>query len=266
METTDKARELGPQTRSATAQKLTEKGHEYQRELKLKIFRQMLGKLEKDGATLLDDLTSQDEDGKSQEDAMKISRWKHNYITLLQTDNDLQPLLGADYEQHRTAHEQRLAGLETMRATIESLMPAQEESMKGQEKKTQVECVSVKSGSSRSRASVSSMKAQLYMMKVKEDQSAAELRMKAAALEEKFQMEREMKMIETQMQELKRKEERHKLDTELRIQQAKTEVIENMEREIDSSLLTSQKTGARNAQPVDGNQVTFGACLTDCMT
>ena len=46
-------------------------------------------------------------------------------------------------------------------------------------------------------------------------------------------MEREMKMIETWMQELESKEEWHRLDTELRIQKAKTEVVENMEKEIE---------------------------------
>ena len=240
---------------------MTEKGHQYQMDMKMKIWKQMLSKLEKDGKKLLDDLTSEDKEGKTQEDATKAARWRHNYVTLKQTDGDLQHLLGEGYESFRTGYDGRLREIEELRATIESLAPCEPQAAK---------CTSVKSGSSRSRASSSSsMKAQLYLMKVKEDQAAVELRMRAAALEEKRQLEREKKMIETQMQELSWKEEKHKLDTELKIQQAKTEVIEKMERQIDASLLNPEKTGEETEKtgarhPEGEKQVSSGAHLTDC--
>ncbi|XP_043229908.1 uncharacterized protein LOC122385596 [Amphibalanus amphitrite] len=248
-------------TRPAQALKMTEKGYQYQKELKLKMFRQMLIKLEKDGKMLLDDLTSEDDEDRMQQTVAKISRWQHTYIILKQTDGDLRTLLGGDYDEHRTTYEQKLMELEVMRATIESLTPAQGEDVNQKKAKDQDECSSAKSGSSRSGMS---MRAQLYMLKVKESQSTVELKTRAAALEEKCQLEREMKMMETQMQELKWKEERHKLNTELKIQQAKTEVIENMEREIDTSFLTPQEVGDGSLQTRKVNQVITGECTTDC--
>ena len=255
MKPAGKTQDEGPQTRAAQAQKLTEKGYEYNKEIKIKIFRQMLSKLKKDGQKLIDDLMSQDEEGKTQQDSARISRWKHNYVTLQQTNGDLRALLGEEYEQHRSAHEQRLNELETMRATIESLMSTQDED---KVQKSQAGCPSVKSSSSRSASSsASAVKAQLYLMKVKEDQSVAELKMRSAALEQKHQLEREM-------QELKLKQERYQLDTEMKVQKAKTEAIENIERQIDSSLLMSEKPEDAIAQTGSGNQVSLRACTTDC--
>ena len=94
------------QTQSATgsAQRLTDKGQEYQTTIKLKIFKQMLGKLEKDDKILMDDLTTQDADEQTdQAMTVKISKWKHKYILLQQTNEDLRHLLGAEYELYKAA-------------------------------------------------------------------------------------------------------------------------------------------------------------------
>ena len=251
----------GRQTRPASAQRLTEKGLEYQKTMKLKVFKQMLGKLEKDGKILLDDLTTGDRDEKAnQETADKFSKWKHNYVILHQTDGDLRPLLGAEYDVFKAEHEERLTQLYTLRATIESLMPAQDDTSGAH--KLPGKCTSVKSGSSRSAASAA-MKAQIFMMKVKETQQAAEMRARAVSLEEKQNLEREMKMMESKLQELRWKKEQQKLDTELKIRQAKEEAIETMEKKVDAYMMSSMPE-EQDPQPEEWKQRSTEAQPTDC--
>ncbi|KAF0302486.1 hypothetical protein FJT64_025414 [Amphibalanus amphitrite] len=161
----------------------------------------MLGKLEKDGTSLLDELTTQDEDEQTNEKmAKKAAKWKHSHLLLLQTNEDLRPLLGAEYEVHKSTYEDRLMQLDSTRATIESLM-LPEEVTSEKPKRRPGDCSSV-AQSSRS-SSGSAMKAQLFMLKVQESQHAAETKARAAALEEKQKLEMEMKMMESKMQELR---------------------------------------------------------------
>ena len=82
------------ETRSSHELRLTEKGREYQTGMKLKVFKQMLSKLEKDGTSLLDELTTQDENEQTNEMAKKVAKCKHNHLLLVQTNEDLRLLLG----------------------------------------------------------------------------------------------------------------------------------------------------------------------------
>ena len=84
-----------------------------------------LGKLEKDGKLLLDKLMSQDKDDEVADVSAQISKWKHDYVFLMQTNEDLCPLLGTDYEAHRVAHEGRLMNLNKMMMTMEPHLPSQ---------------------------------------------------------------------------------------------------------------------------------------------
>ena len=244
-------------TRPVRTQALTEKGLEYQRTMKLKIFKKMLGKLERDGKALLDNLTNEDETDQTSQDK-KIQKWKHNYVFLLQTDGELCSLLEEGYEAHKTEHEERMSSLNGMRAMIDSLMPVHTSDGDKPE-----DCLSVKSRSSRSSRSStgSAMKAEIFRMKMKESQHAAEMKARAAALEEKQKLEREMKMMESKMQELRWKEEQHKLHTEQRVQQAKEEAIETMEREVDSFLESTEK---QKSLCMDQKGVSTEAQPTDC--
>ena len=85
-----------------------------------------------------------------------------------------------------------------MRATIEFPMPAQN-AASGAHRLLPEDCSSARSRSSRSLA-CASMKAQMFMMKAEETQHDAEMKARTAALEEKRNLERERKMIESKIQ------------------------------------------------------------------
>ncbi|XP_043247468.1 uncharacterized protein LOC122394566 [Amphibalanus amphitrite] len=254
--------DCGPETRSSHELRLTEKGREYQTTMKVKVFKQVLGKLEKEGTSLVDDLTSQDDDEQDEEKMTKrIAKWRHNYVMLRQTHEDLRSLLGAEFEAHRLMYDDRLTKLDTTRAMIESLTP-QELTCK-QKKKSRGARSSV-TQTSRSSSSTD-MKAQLFMMKVQENTQAAETKAKADALEERQELEREIKIMESKMQELKWKEEKHQIETERRIHKAKEEVIERMEQQVESLMMSPRQQAADMEMESHGTKrVDTDAQPTDC--
>ena len=89
------------------------------------------------------------------------------------------------------------------------------------------------------------------------------MRARAESLEEKQNLEREMKMMESKLQELRWKKEQQKLDTELKIRQAKEEAIETMEKKVDAYMMSSMPE-EQDPQPEEWKQRSTEAQPTDC--
>lgn len=219
--------------RSARTQRLTEAGEEYQRETKLKVFRQLLRELQRDGELLLKETLTSSPELDHQTVSSKLSNWRHQYVVLHQTNADLQPLMAVEgYREHMSSYKEKLSELASLKERLELHVEETGTAPKRKPSKAGSERSSVKS-----RSSSSSVRGKLYLMKLEEEQNAAEIKAKMASLEEKQRIQRQYQELEKQRLELKWKEERHQLETEIRITEAKSKAIHHVEREIDSSML-----------------------------
>ena len=222
----------GTVRKSGRTQRPTEKGTEYQKTMKLKVFRQLLVKLLKDGESLLEDLIATD--SKQVMASEMVGKWRHQYVILLQTNADMLPLMSEDeQENHKTKYENSLLELSVLKEQLESLAPVQEKYAPGE--RTASGPGSVASCRSRtSSSSRSTVKSKLCMMRIQEEQSVVETKARAVAFQERKQLEMEAQELKRKNQELKWRKEQHQLETELKVKQARTKVIDDMEKEIDS--------------------------------